>query len=130
MPNNTGAAPARQEIPLAERAKLSAMLALAEEAANPAEAERLAALVAAERLLGRLGLTLGDLATLPAPEKRVPELGIWRATCRALLERPGTLRPWERSFLADLPGFPRLSTKQRYVLTEIADRVLGGDLAR
>lgn len=130
MPNNTGAALARQEIPPAERAKLSAMLALAAEAAKPAEAERLAALVAAERLLGRFGLTLRDLATLPAPEKRVPELGTWCATCRALFERPGALRPWDRSFRADPPGFPHLSTKQRYVLTEIADRVLGGDRAR
>jgi hypothetical protein len=30
-------------------------------------------------------------------------------------------------FIADLPGFRRISTKQRYVLKEIADRVLGGD---
>jgi len=49
----------------------------------------------------------------------------WRTTCAELIKRAGDLRPWERKFVADLPGFPRISTKQRYVLKEIADRVLG-----
>jgi hypothetical protein len=48
----------------------------------------------------------------------------WRQTCAVLAKHPGDLRPWERKFVADLPAFPRLSTKQRYVLNEIADRVL------
>jgi hypothetical protein len=51
----------------------------------------------------------------------------WRVTCAQLANRPGDMRPWERKFITDLPSFPRISIKQRYVLKEIADRVLGGD---
>jgi hypothetical protein len=60
----------------------------------------------------------------PLP-KRQPYHGRWRAVCRRLAERPEDLRPWERAFVADLPAFPRISTRQRYALRVIAERVLG-----
>jgi hypothetical protein len=49
---------------------------------------------------------------------------MWRTTCSELQKRAGELRPFERQFVADLPRFQRISTKQRYVLNEIASRVL------
>ncbi|MGH7056885.1 MAG: hypothetical protein ACREFJ_16445 [Acetobacteraceae bacterium] len=109
-------------ISASERGRLQAMLALAEAEQNPADGERLAAIIAVERLLGRHGLRLRDLAT-PAPEKQLPLLGTWRQTCRECLESGAPIRPWERKFLSELPEFPRLSVKQRYVLYEIADRI-------
>jgi hypothetical protein len=41
------------------------------------------------------------------------------------MENAQALRPWERNFVADLQKFQRISTKQRYILNEIARRVLG-----
>jgi hypothetical protein len=66
----------------------------------------------------------------PAIEKALPELGTRRQTVAQCLERPGALKPWELGFLRDLPGFRRLSTKQRCVLKEIADRVLAREAAQ
>jgi hypothetical protein len=87
--------------------------------------ERDAAIRAATRLLEKHGLKWCEILTLHAPPKREPLHATWRTTCHRLQERPGYLRPWERTFVGDLPHFPRISTKQRYVLKEIADRVLG-----
>jgi hypothetical protein len=64
------------------------------------------------------------LHDLPSPDRPLPELGTRREMVRQCLERPASLRPWELGFLRDLPNFPRLSVKQRYILKEIADRVL------
>jgi len=72
-----------------------------------------------------LGLTWRN-ALVAEPPKREPLHSTWRATCAELAMRPGDLRPWERKFVADLPQFPRISTKQRYCLKTISDRVLGG----
>ncbi|MDA8052026.1 MAG: hypothetical protein M0002_18835 [Rhodospirillales bacterium] len=91
---------------------------------NAHDGERLVALAAAERLLGRDGLRLRDLPALPAPEPALPELGMWRATCRQCLTRRHLLRAWEAGFLTDLQHFRRLAVKQRYCLAEIAARVL------
>ena len=86
--------------------------------------ERDAAALAAHRLVLQRGLTWLAVVN-PAPaEHKPPGYGVWRQTVSELLQRPGMLRPWERTFLADLPNFRRLSTKQRYILAEIADRVL------
>jgi hypothetical protein len=87
--------------------------------------ERDAAGLAAHAFVLKLGLTWQD-ALLIQPPKREPLHSTWRTTCADLMKRPGDLRPWERKFIADLPAFPRISTKQRYVLGEIADRVLRG----
>jgi hypothetical protein len=87
--------------------------------------ERAAAGVAADRLLRDRGLTWADALNLPVVERKLPELGTWRQTVRECLAQPGSLRRWEVGFLRDLPGFQRLSVKQRYCLKEIADRVLG-----
>lgn len=117
----------KASLPAADRTKLAKLLALL---ASDRPAERDAAGLAAHRLVQRVGLSWRQVLQPPAIEKRLPELGTWRQTVRDCLARPGDLRPWERSFLADLPGFRRLSTKQRYVLKEIADRVLRrGDAA-
>ena len=116
---------AAPKLPPAERAKIAATLRLAALAGGAGDAERLAALAAAERLLARHALALPDLVALAPVEHREPQRGIWRQTCRQLAERPGSLRKWERDFVADLPRFGRISSKQRYILNEIARRVLG-----
>lgn len=87
--------------------------------------ERDNAATAAHRLVQQHGLTWRQVVEPPPIEKRLPELGTWRATVAACLARPGSLRTWEAGFLRDLAGFRRLSVKQRYILKEIADRVLG-----
>ena len=89
--------------------------------------ERDAAGLAAARFIGQRGLTWAKVLSPPAIEKKLPEMGTWRQTAAQCLERSGSLRPWEIAFLLDLPGFRRLSVKQRYVLNEIANRVLKDD---
>jgi hypothetical protein len=106
----------------AERQKLSRILALLD---SDQVGERDAAVLAATRLLQRHRMRWSELLTIPPTQVREPLYSTWRKTCARLMEQPGRLRPWERSFVADLPRFPRISTKQRYVLCEIADRVLG-----
>jgi hypothetical protein len=86
--------------------------------------ERDSAGLAAHRLVQQAGLTWADVVSPPPGERELPELGTWRQTCRECLQQPGSLRAWELGFLRDLPRFKRLSVKQRYVLREIADRVL------
>jgi predicted component of type VI protein secretion system len=86
--------------------------------------ERDAAAVAAHRLVTQAGVTWRQVVSPPAIEKALPELGTWRQTVAECLAQRGSLRAWEVKFLHDLPGFRRLSTKQRYCLKEIADRVL------
>lgn len=85
--------------------------------------ERDAAGLAAHQFIRKRGLTWRD-ALVREPPKREPLYSTWRAACAELMKRAGDLRPWERRFVADLPSFPRISTKQRYILAEIADRVL------
>lgn len=89
--------------------------------------ERDAAGLAAHRLVSQSGLTWSQILSPPVPDRPLPEYGIWRDTVRRCLAHPGDLRPWELSFLRDLPQFPRLSVKQRYWLKSIADRVLHRD---
>jgi hypothetical protein len=109
-------------LPAPARAKLAKALALL---GSDKPGERDAAGLAAHRIVASAGLTWRQVIEPPAIEKRLPELGTWRATCAALLKQPGSLRKWEIGFVRDLPDFRRLSTKQRYILKEIADRVLG-----
>ena len=88
--------------------------------------ERDAAALAASRILKAAGLGWDDLLRSPEPiEHREPLLGVWRQTCAELAKRPGALRVWERKFVANLANFARITSKQRYVLKSIADRVLG-----
>jgi hypothetical protein len=103
------------------RIKLAKLLALLGSDKN---GERDAAGLAAQRLVEAAGLTWQQILSPPIPDRPLPELGTWRQTVRQCLDHPGLLRPWESGFLRDLPKFRRLSTKQRYVLKEIADRVL------
>jgi hypothetical protein len=86
--------------------------------------ERAEAARRADAIVKAAGLDWHELLT-PARAHREPQRGIWRTTCEELQKRPGDLRTWERAFVADLPKFSRISTKQRYVLDEIARRVLG-----
>jgi hypothetical protein len=111
-------------LPQDARARLAKLLGML---GSDHAGERDAAALAAHRLVTQPGLTWRQVMTPPAVEKPLPELGTWRATVRRLQAFPHLLRPWERSFLADLPGSRRLSVKQRYVLKEIADRVLPQD---
>ena len=87
--------------------------------------ERDAAGLAAHRIVTAAGLSWRQLITPQPVEKDIPLRGKWRQTCADCLAKPGSLKPWEVTFLRELPGFRRLSGKQRYILKEIADRVLG-----
>jgi hypothetical protein len=108
-------------LPVATRAKLAKLLGML---GSDHAGERDAAGLAAHRLVQQAGVSWRQVLEPPAIEKALPELGTWRATVAECLARPDSLRPWEVGFLRDLPGFRRLSTKQRYTLKEIADRVL------
>jgi hypothetical protein len=96
------------------------------------EGERAAAGLLASRLLRDRGLVWADvvmpatpLPSRPAAEHTQYEQP-WRQTVRDLLARPGSLRAWEKDeFLQSLLKFQKLSPKQRAVLNQIADRVLG-----
>ena len=107
-------------LPAATRTKLARVLALL---GSDKSGERDAARLVAHRLLVQAGITWGELLAPPAV-KRELQFSSWRATCAELAKRPGDLRPWERKFINDLAALPRISTKQRYVLHEIAQRVL------
>ena len=107
--------------PAVFRKKLAKVLALL---ASDQAGERDAAGQAASRMVSQAGLTWQQVMNPPAIEKALPELGVWRKTVAELLQHRGSLRTWEIGFLTDLPGFRRVSTKQRYVLKEIASRVL------
>jgi hypothetical protein len=111
-------------LPTADRTRLVKLLGMC---GSEHAGERAAAAAAADRLLRERGLTWADALNPPPVERKLPELGTWRQTVRACLAQPGSLRPWEVGFLRDLPGFQRLSVKQRYCLKEISDRVLGRD---
>jgi hypothetical protein len=89
------------------------------------QGERDAAALAAHRILVKAGMTWSEILAVRPIEHREPLMRRWRTTCAELQKRQGDLRPWERGFVADLPRFQRLSTKQRYCLSEIAQRVLG-----
>ena len=111
-------------LPATTRTKLAKLLTLL---ASPHPSERDAAGLEAHQLVAKAGLTWSHVLKPPPVEKALPQLGIWRGTVARCLEKPESLRPWEVSFLRALPDFRRLSVRQRYVLTEIADRVLGVD---
>jgi hypothetical protein len=86
--------------------------------------EVVAAASAAHRILTKAGLSWDDILAATPSQHREPLLGTWRTTCAELQKHQGSLRPWERGFLRDLPNFQGLSTKQRYCLKDIAERVL------
>ena len=108
-------------LPATSRTKLAKLLGML---GSDHPGERDVAALAAHRLVTQAGLAWRQVVTPAAVEKPLPELGTWRTTVKECLARPGSRRPWEVKFLHDLPGFRRLSVKQRYVLSEIADRVL------
>jgi hypothetical protein len=113
------------DLPTAELERLQKLLGMI---GSPNLPERDNAIAAATRLLERHDMKWCEVLIIPqspAPPKREPLRATWRATCHRLQERPGYLRPWEQRFVADLPHFSRISSKQRHVLKEIADRVLG-----
>jgi hypothetical protein len=110
------------EISLPVREKLAKVLPLL---GSDTPGERDAAALAVHRILTKSGLCWDQILAGKPTEHREPFHGTWRSTCVKLQKRNGSLRPGERSFIADLPRFQRISTKQRYVLKEIADRVLG-----
>jgi len=87
--------------------------------------ERDAAALAASRFLKTKCLTWADALTPQPIDRRLPERATWRMICARLMENPQALTPWERTFVAGLPKFQCISVKQRYVLNEIAQRVLG-----
>jgi hypothetical protein len=108
-------------LPATSRTKLAKVLGMLG-SDNPGERDNAA--LAAHRLVTQAGMTWQQVITPAAVEKPLPELGSWRTTVKECLARPESLTPWEVKFLQNLPGFRRLSVKQRSVLSEIADRVL------
>ncbi len=108
------------------RAQLAKILALlgSNDLATIAEAA-----AAAHQIVQESGLSWRQILKPPPIEKRLPEMGVWRQTVILCQAHPGALRQWEAGFLSDLPRFRRLSVKQRYVLKQIADRVLGAERA-
>ncbi len=105
----------------ADRTRLASVLALL---GSPHQGERDAAALAAARLVQKHGPTWHQVLEPPSVERKLPEMGTWRQTAAKCLAQAGSLRAWEIGFFRDLPGFHRLSAKQRYVLNEIANRVL------
>jgi hypothetical protein len=86
--------------------------------------ERDAAAMAAHRLVQQSGMTWRQILEPPAIEKKMPEMGTWRSTATACLLKRSALRDVEISFFTALPGYSRISVKQRFWLNQIADRVL------
>jgi len=90
--------------------------------------ERDAAGLAAHRIVRGAGLTWDALVTVPRVERqsepppppRDPPAMDWRELARRCAANPSWLTEWERVFLAGLPRWPRLSAKQRAVLSGIA----------
>ena len=109
----------------ADRVRLVKLLALL---GSDHPGERDAAGLAAIRLIQQRGVSWEEVLSPRPLERKLPELGTWRQTVARILASGRWIRAWERSFLTDLPNFQRLSVKQRYVLTEIAKRVLGDEL--
>jgi hypothetical protein len=54
----------------------------------------------------------------------MPEVGSWRKTVAALLERGTGLRVHEHAFLRDVTAFRRLSCQQRYWIATLKARAL------
>ena len=108
-------------LPTATRAKLSKLLTLL---GSTNAVVRDGAALTAHRSVERSGLPWADVLTPPGA-KELPEMGTWRRTVADCLQYAPTLRAWEVGFLRDLPGFQRLTVKQRYIIKGIAARVLG-----
>ena len=106
----------------ADRERLTKLLGLL---GSQFSGERDAAVLAATRILDCDGLKWHEILSLPHAPKREPRYSTWRTTCGRLRQRTDDLRPWEWRFVADLPAFLRISSKQRYLLAGIAARVFG-----
>lgn len=109
-------------IPASQIVKLAALLELVGSADS---SKRDQAISEASKLLASHNLSWSDVLALPIEPRREPHHGVGRKVCEQLLLRPDLLREWEKSFVGDLPAFRRISTRQRYVLKTIADRVTG-----
>jgi hypothetical protein len=88
--------------------------------------ERDAAGLAAQRFIKSRGISWDDALSISRTNRHSSDEAEWRVTCRKLRDKTHALRPWEVGFVSGLPRFNRLSDKQRRILNEIADRVLGG----
>jgi hypothetical protein len=109
----------------ADRTKLAQMLGLL---GSDHAGERDAAGLAAHRLMQRRGLSWFDVLTpsLPLADHDPcadPLRGDWRAMAVACTRFPHLLDKWEWQFLGGLHRFPRLSRKQRTILTRIVTRL-------
>jgi hypothetical protein len=83
---------------------------------------------AAHRLVQQRGITWYDVVVAhPSPDTDDPDtdpIGAnWRRIAAACRRYPLLLNRWETDFLAGLPRFPRLSTKQRSALLKIVVRL-------
>lgn len=109
----------------ADRTRLAQMLGLL---GSDHAGERDAAGLAAHRLVQQRGLTWFDVISpsLPPPDhdpRADPLHGDWRAVAASCMRFPHLLNRWEADFLSGLHRFPRLSGKQRTILTRIVTRL-------
>jgi hypothetical protein len=102
----------------ADRSRLVAMLGML---GSAHAGERDAAGLAATRLLRDRGLTWADIVLPGAPS--APSAGDWRQQAAEAARYPGLLTAWERTFLAKIGHFPRLSEKQQATLAAIVAKV-------
>lgn len=77
--------------------------------------ERSAAALATHRLVLAAGVTWRQVIEPRPVDRLLAELGMWCGTVAACPERPRSLCHLEAAFLSGLPGFRRLSVKQRAI---------------
>ena len=87
------------------------------------DGEALAAARAAVRLVRERGLSWTDMLQPEAATAANRNLAPWRRVVADCLRQSTFLGQWELAFLRSLSNFPNISTKQRAILAQIADRV-------
>ena len=108
-----------------ERERLAKLLGML---GSDHQGERDAAGLAADRLVRAAGLTWSHVVCIPQDEPvhdhHADPLGRdWRWTAQRCRQFSHLVNAWENEFLAGLPRFPRLSTKQRNTLIAICNRL-------
>jgi hypothetical protein len=107
----------------ADRERLARLLGMlgSDHVGEVANAGRLA-----DKLVRAAGLSWHDVvAPVPSHDEGAVERAPqdWRQTAATCSRFPHLLNAWEAEFIAGLPWFPRLSSKQRDCLTKIVVRL-------
>src|ERR1700704_3170253 len=103
-----------------ERERLVAILGML---GSNFDGERASAGLLAHRLLTEKNLRWDDVVLQPSPPATSPRTdpinSDWRRMAASCSRYPDLLDRWETDFLNGLPRFPRLSVKQRSILSKI-----------